>query len=112
MDRDNINNEYADAEEVLKIEQLAEEYPAELDKRLPCKIWGGNEMINNELNIHSKSKKAPKGNKAHHLRQQNYVLSGKEGKEGKVAYKPTAEELLRRQIIELKTNQEKEVALL
>ena len=30
MDRDNIINEYADADEVLKIEQLVEEYPAEL----------------------------------------------------------------------------------
>lgn len=30
MDRDNIINEYADADEVLKIEQLVEEYPVEL----------------------------------------------------------------------------------
>lgn len=47
-------------------------------------------MINNELNIHSKGKRAGKSNKAQQLRQQNYVLSGKDSKEAKVAYKPTA----------------------
>ena len=72
--------------------------------------WGDQQRgtaLDSQLNIHSKGKKAGKGNKTHQLRQQNYVLSGKEGKEGKVTYKPTAEELLKRQIIELKTNQDK-----
>ena len=69
-------------------------------------------MIDNELNIHSKRKMIGKSNKAHQLRQQNYVLSGRDSKEAKVAYKPTAQELLKRQIIELKANQDKEVALL
>ena len=47
-------------------------------------------MIDNELNIHSKRKMIGKSNKAHQLRQQNYVLSGRDSKEAKVAYKPTA----------------------
>lgn len=48
MDRENINNEFMDAEEILKMEELMEEYPQELEKHLPCKVLSnGGPIIQN-----------------------------------------------------------------
>lgn len=47
------------------------------------------------------------------FRENNSVLSsGKASEDPKIKYKPSKEELLKRQIIELKTNQQKEICLL
>lgn len=48
------------------------------------------------------------------FRENNSVLSNGGGKFGevKIKYKPTYEELVKRQIVEVRTNQEKEICLM
>lgn len=68
-----------------------------------------------QLNIHNAGKQKRVSTKPTStiFREQNSVLSyEKYGKESKLKYKPTYEELLRRQMAELKANQEKEMVLL
>jgi len=60
-----------------------------------------------KLNIHAASKQLKKNN-FNLFRESNSVLSGGSEKEKqKIKYKPSKEELLKRQIIELKANQDK-----
>ena len=41
-----------DAEEILKMEELMEEYPQQLEKHLPCNIVNnGGPIINNEVKV-------------------------------------------------------------
>jgi hypothetical protein len=42
MERENIFNEYEDAEQILKIEELMEEYPEEVERHLPCAVISNN----------------------------------------------------------------------
>lgn len=91
------------------MEDLLEEYPQQLEKHLPCKvISNGGPLIDNELNIHAAHKKNKRAN-LNIFRENNSVLS--EGKhhqpDQKIKYKPSKEELLKRQINELKINQNK-----
>ena len=67
-----------------------------------------------QLNIHNAGKKSKSSIKpaASIFRENNSVLSQEKGKQSKVKYKPTFEELLRRQMAELKANQEREAVLL
>lgn len=65
-----------------------------------------------KLNIHAASKQTRKNN-LNLFREGNSVLSGKNEKEKqKIKYKPSKDQLLKRQIIELKANQDKEICLL
>lgn len=52
MERENIFNQYEDAQQILKIEELMEEFPEEIEKHLPCGVISNNaEVIQNEVNI-------------------------------------------------------------
>lgn len=50
MQRENIFNEYEDAQQILKIEELIEEFPEEVEKHLPCAVVSSSaETIQNEV---------------------------------------------------------------
>ena len=47
MERENIFNEYEDAQQILKIEELMEEFPEQVEKHLPCAAINNAEIIQN-----------------------------------------------------------------
>jgi hypothetical protein len=47
MDRENIFIEYEDAQQILKIEELMEEFPEQVEKHLPCAAINNTEIIQN-----------------------------------------------------------------
>lgn len=48
MQRESIFNEYEDAQQILKMEELMEEFPQQIEKHLPCAVISNNaETIQN-----------------------------------------------------------------
>ena len=56
MDRENLMHDYRDAEEVIKISDIMEQYPQQIDKMIQCtSVNNGNMntggLIKNEVNL-------------------------------------------------------------
>ena len=52
MDRENLMHDYRDAEEVIKIGDIMEQYPHEVEKMLSCNVVNGignGDMIKNDV---------------------------------------------------------------